>query len=116
MVNQYRKCFANQPNVPFKGNVYPADLVTKTALLEKEVARQKQVLEEYERLIKELSDANAQYIATSDDEEDGDDGYDQQTSADSEKTMAELAEKQARIDELEVALDDNRRLLSNRCR
>ena len=41
MVNQYRKYFVNQPNVPFKGNVYPADLVTKTALLEKEVSRQK---------------------------------------------------------------------------
>jgi ATPase subunit of ABC transporter with duplicated ATPase domains len=116
MVNQYRKYFANQPNVPFNGNVYPADLVTKTALLEKEVARQKQALEEKERLIKELTDANAQCNATSDDEEEVDDEQDQQTLAESERTMAELADKQARINELEIALEDNRKLLSDRTR
>ena len=40
MVNTYRKTLVGQQNVPFKGIVYPADLVTKTTLLEKEVARQ----------------------------------------------------------------------------
>ena len=49
MVNQYRKYFVNQTNVSFKDIVYPGDLVTKTALLEKEVTRQKQVLEEKDR-------------------------------------------------------------------
>jgi hypothetical protein len=37
MVNTYRKTFVGQQNVPFKAIFYPADLVTKTALLEKEV-------------------------------------------------------------------------------
>ena len=89
MVNQYRKYFTNQSNVPFKGNVYPADLVTKTTLLEKEVARQKQALEEKERLIKELTDANAQYNATSDDEEEVDDEQDQQLPPQSESYESE---------------------------
>ncbi len=40
MVNQYWKYFVNQTNVSFKDIVYPGDLVTKSALLEKEVARQ----------------------------------------------------------------------------
>jgi hypothetical protein len=114
MVNQYRKYFVNQPNVPFKGNVYPADLVTKTALLEKEVARQKQILEEKERLIKELSEENARYLNPSDDEEEEDAEQTQETLADSERTMAELADKQARIEELEAALDENRKMLSDR--
>ncbi len=59
IVNTYHKIFPTKTNIPFGGNVYPADLVAKTAQLEKEVARQKQALEEKERLIKELTDANA---------------------------------------------------------
>ena len=90
MVNQYRKYFVNQTNVPFKGIVYPADLVTKTALLEKEVTRQKQVLEDKDHLIRELMEENARHIGDSDDETEDDAGQDQQTSAESDRSMAEL--------------------------
>jgi DNA repair exonuclease SbcCD ATPase subunit len=109
-VNTYHKIFPTKTNIPFGGTVYPADLVAKTARLEREVARQKQALEEKERLIKELTDANAQYDATSDDEEGVDDEQDQNALEESEELMTELANKQARIDEL----DRQRRIESER--
>ncbi len=56
------------------------------------------------------------YINASDDEADDNADQVQQTSAESERSMAELAEKQARIDELEAALDANRTLLSDQNR
>ena len=46
MVNNSQKVFPSQTTVAFGGHVYPAELVTKTAQLEREVARQRQTLEE----------------------------------------------------------------------
>jgi hypothetical protein len=60
MVNTYRTIFPHQvANVPFGGSVYPAELVTKTVQLERDIAAAKQALEERDLRIKALEEQNA---------------------------------------------------------
>jgi imidazolonepropionase-like amidohydrolase len=64
MVNMYQRLYPNsKTTIPFKGVVYPADLVIKTSQLEKEVALQKQVLAESARQIQELLEEKARTAA-----------------------------------------------------
>ncbi len=65
MLNTYRKIFNGLLNIPFEGIVYPAELVTATAQLKREVARQRQALEEKERRIRYLLEKNSGYIIAS---------------------------------------------------
>ena len=63
MVNNYRTQFPALHNIPFKGLVYPAELVTKTAQLERDVVRQQQALLERDLRIKALEEQNARAMA-----------------------------------------------------
>ncbi len=73
-MNCHHKVFPTKTIVPFGGNVYPVDLVTKTAQLERENARQRQALEDGERRLRELVAENSRNMqaasaqALSDDE------------------------------------------------
>ena len=64
MVNTYQKINpTSKSTIPFKGVVYPADLVIKTTQLERVVALQKQALAESAQRIQELLEENARAAA-----------------------------------------------------
>ena len=52
IVNFHHKIFPTKTIVPLGGTVYPADLVAKTAPLEREIAGQRQALEDSERRLR----------------------------------------------------------------
>ena len=111
MVNTYQKLFPSRTNIPFKGAVYPAELVEKTSRLEREVASQKVALEESARQIKALMEENALALALAADHSRNDDAV-RAAEDEASKSHAAVYAKQQRIDELELSMVENRRLLT----
>ena len=112
MVNTYHKVNPiNKSNIPFKGVVYPADLVLKTTQLEREVAQQKQALAENAQRIQELLEENARTAALATQPSPGADAVREAEEA-AERSYAGLYAKQLRVDELEHSMAEQRRLLT----
>ena len=102
IVNFHHKVFPTKTSIPFGGTVYPADLVAKTAQLERGNVRQRQALEDSKRRLRELVAENSRNMqaataqALSDDEV-------RSIERDAEKLLASLAAKQVVIDRLEAS-------------
>jgi hypothetical protein len=111
MVNTYQKIYPSKTNIPFKGVVYPAELVVKTSKLEKEVALQKAALEESARQIKALMEENARAVALAAEHSRNADAV-RAAEDETSHSLAALLAKQQRIDELESSMVENRRLLT----
>ncbi len=102
IVNFHHKIFPTKTIVPFGGTVYPADLVAKTARLERGNARQRQALEDGERRLRELVAENARNVQAATTQALSDDEV-RAIERDAEKLLASLTAKQAVIDRLEAS-------------
>ena len=101
IVNYHHKVFPTKTIVPVCGNVYPVELVVKTAQLERENARQRQALEDGERRLRELVAENARNVQAATTQALSDDEV-RASEREAEKLLASLAVKQAVIDRLEA--------------
>jgi hypothetical protein len=112
MVNMYQKLYPNSKNtIPFKGVVYPAELVIKTTQLEKEVALQKQALAESAQQIQELLEEKARTAALAT-QQSLDAAALQKAEEETKKSYRALHGKQARIEELEFLMNEQRHQLT----
>ena len=109
IVNTHHKQFPTRTQVPFGGNVYPADLVLKTANLERELARTRKALEEKEQYANKLLEENCEHLLALEKA----DNHNALEVAEQEaaKAYAALAAKQTGIDQLEASMVENRKLL-----
>jgi hypothetical protein len=112
MVNTYNKLNPlNRTNIPFKGVVYPADLMVKTTQLEKEVAQQRLALAENAQRIQELTEEKARSAALAT-QQSSDTVAVREAEDEASRAYAAVYTKQQRIEELEFSMEENRRLLA----
>ena len=112
IVNTYQKLYPTSKNtIPFKGVVYPPELAIKTTQLGKEVAMQKQALAESAQRIQELLEENARAAALAT-QQSLDAAALQEAEEETGRSYRALHERQARIDELEFAMSEQRRQLN----
>ena len=102
MVNTYKKHFPRGENIPWGGSVYPADLVTRTADLARDLEAAKREMAEKDARLKAYEEQQQLAAANALDEEEESDEPEQTEVAESlEKAMQDLREREARIAVLE---------------